>query len=225
MTCMRAWACAVVLSTISLAPMAAQSQPTSGSAVPLAPFRSVELRNGGKAILRYGPTQRVAFLKGSSDYTRLTVSSEGRLLIDKCKSKCARGYELEIEIVTPELARVSVAEGGTLQSRGSFPGQAAIAATVTNGGTVDIRSMPAASVTASVFSGGRIFVKPLTSIVANVAQGGIILYWGDPRVTQSIEHGGVIEKGTAADSDELGDVSDTVAPIPPVPPTPPRQRR
>lgn len=200
---------------------AAQSGP-----IALPPFRSVELRHGGKAIVRHGPTQRVTFLKGSPDHTRVTVSSEGELLIDKCKSKCARGYELEIEIIAPELTRVSVAEGGRLQSRGSFPRQAEIGATVTNGGTVDIRSMSVGSVTASVVSGGRIFVTPLTAIVASVVQGGIILYWGDARVRQSIEQGGVIEKGTAADADELlSETTDTVAPVPPIPPTPPLEQR
>jgi hypothetical protein len=68
-------------------------------------------------------------------------------------------------------------------------------------------------------------VTSLTSIVANVVQGGIILYWGDPRVTRSIEQGGVIEQGTAADADELGDDGDTVAPVPPIPPTPPMRQR
>ena len=201
-------------------PIAAQSNP-----ILVAPFRSVQLRHGGKAFIRYGPTQRVTLIKGSREYTRVTVSPEGGLLIEKCSRKCARGYELAIEIVTPELARVSVAEGGTLQSRGAFPRQAEIGATVTNGGTVDIRSMPVGRVTASVLSGGRVFVQPLTSIVANVVQGGIILYWGDPRVSRSIEHGGVIEKGTADDAEELGDVSDTVPPVPPVPPTPPTRQR
>ena len=38
--------------------------------VPLSAFDSVELRNGGKVILRHGPTPQVTLLTGSRDYTR-----------------------------------------------------------------------------------------------------------------------------------------------------------
>ena len=192
MTSLPALACGLlVLSGIPSRQAAAQSEPMS-----LAPFVSVELRNGGRAIVRHGATQRVTFLKGTPDLTRVTVASGAGLLIEKCKSKCARGYEMEIEIVTPELARLTVAQGGTLESRGVFPRQAAITLTVDNGGTIDVRSMSVGSVTASVLSGGRIFVQPLTAMVARVVEGGNITYWGDAPVTQSIEHGGVIVRET-----------------------------
>ena len=192
MTYLLALVCGVLmLSGIPFRQAAAQSEPMS-----LAPFRAVELRHGGRAILRYGPIQRVTFLKGSPDRTQVTVADGGGLLIEKCKRECARGYELEIEIVTPNLARVAVAQGGTIESRGSFPPQAEIVATVDNGGTIDIRSMSVGSVTASVLSGGRIFVQPLTAMVARVVDGGNITYWGDAPVTESIEHGGVIVRGT-----------------------------
>ena len=206
----------LVLSTTLSVEGTAQSEP-----IRLAPFRSVELRHGGRVFLRHGPTQRVRFLKGSPEYTQVTIVSGDQLVIDKCRTKCARGYQLEIEITSPTVARVSVTEGGTLQSRGDFPRQAEIDVSVHNGGTVDVRSMSASSVKASVFSGGRIFVKPLSVIVASVVQGGIILHWGDARVTQSIEQGGVIERGTAADAEELPDEAGGVEPaVPPLPPTP-----
>lgn len=191
MTSMVALACGLVLLGIPAVQAAAQAEAT----VPVAPFRSVELRNGGKVILRHGPTQRVTFLKGSPGSTQITVSSEDGLVID-CTSKHARGYELEIEIVTPEIAGLSVAHGGTIQSRGSFPRQAGIGVSVDNGGTIDIRSMSVGSVSASVLSGGRILATPLTMLAATVVEGGHITYWGDARVTQSIEHGGSVTKGS-----------------------------
>jgi hypothetical protein len=207
----------LVLSGIPSVQTAAQSEPMS-----LVPFRSVELRNGGKAILRHGPTQRVTFLKGSPDCTQVTIASGDGLVIEKCKSKCARGYELEIEIVTPELARLTVAHGGTIQSHGSFPRQAEIGVAVDNGGTIDIRSMSVGSVTASVVSGGRILVKPLTVMVASVVEGGNITYWGDARVTPSIQHGGVITRGSASDADQpLSELSPAIAPVPAIPALPP----
>lgn len=208
----------LVLSGIPFAHSAAQSDP-----IPLAPFRSVETRNGAHAILRYGPTQRVTVLKGSPDHARITISSEEALIIDKtCNDKCGRGYELEVEIVTPEVVHVTVAHGGWLQSRGAFPRQTELGATVDNGGTLDIRSLSVDSVTASVLSGGRILTKPRTSMVASVVQGGNITYWGNARVTQSIRHGGVVEKGAPADADKpLLDVGTANAAVPPSPPVPP----
>ena len=191
MTTMVALACGLMFLGIPALQAAAQAGPT----VPVAPFRSIELRNGGRVILRHGPTQRVTFLKGSPGSTQVTVSSEDGLVID-CMSRHARGYELEIEIVTPELAGLSVAHGGTIQSRGSFPRQAVIGVSVDNGGTVDIRSMSVETISASVLSGGRILATPLTLMAATVVEGGSITYWGDARVTQSIEHGGSVTKGT-----------------------------
>lgn len=209
----------LVLSGIPSAQTAAQSDAMS---VEVAPFRSVELRNGSHAILRYGPTQRVIFLKGSPDQTQVTVGAGDRLVIDKCKSKCAREYELEIEIVTPEVDGITVAHGGWIQSRGSFPRQAALRVTVDNGGTIDARAMSAGSVTASVLSGGRILVKPLSAMVASVVQGGNITYWGDAAVRQSIEHGGVIDRGAPSDVDkpfsEVGVFKDAVPSVPAAPP-------
>lgn len=190
MTTMVALACGLMFLGIPAVQAAAQAEAT----VPVAPFRSIELRNGGRVILRHGPTQRVTFLKGSPGSTQVTVSSEDGLVID-CTSKHARGYELEIEIVTPELAGLSVAHGGTIQSRGSFPRQAVMGVSVDNGGTVDIRSMSVETISASVLSGGRILATPLTLMAATVVEGGSITYWGDARVTQSIEHGGSVTKG------------------------------
>jgi hypothetical protein len=198
MASVRALACGlIVLSGIPSGQAAAQSEPMA-----VAPFRSLEVRNGTHAILRYGPTPRVTFLRGNPDETEVTIVSGDRLVVDKCKRKCTGENEIEIEIVTPELVSITLAHGGWLQSRGGFPRQAEIGVTVDNGGTIDIRSMSVGSVTASVISGGVILTKPLTAMAATVVQGGNITYWGDARVTQSIEHGGVVEKGAASDVDK-----------------------
>ena len=189
----------LLLSAVPCARAAAQSEPRS---VEVAPFRSVELRSGGKVILRNGPSQRVTFLKGSPDDVQVSIASGDELVIEKHKSKSQGRYELEIEVITPELERITVAHGGMIQSRGSFPTQAAIGVTVDNGGTIDIRSMSVGSITASVLSGGRIFAKPLTAMSASVVQGGNITYWGDARITPSIEHGGVIVRGDPSEADQ-----------------------
>jgi hypothetical protein len=182
--------------------------------VPLAPFNSVGLRDGGRVTVRHGPVQRVTFVKGSLDHTQVTVEGT-RLKIKSCKFKCPSGYELQLEIVTPDISGISVSDGGTIQSRGEFPSRAEIRVAVAHGGTIDIRSMTVDSVTASVNQGGRILTKPLTMLSANVANGGAVTYWGEAQVKSSIQRGGVVEKGTAADDTPL--VSDSGPSLPVVP--------
>jgi hypothetical protein len=189
--------------------------------VPLAPFSSVELHDGGKVIIQHGPTQRVTLVKGSLDYTRVTIANGGRLVIVKCKSHCPPGYDLEIEIVTPDITRISVADGGTIQSRGSFPRQADIGLAVSQGGTIDIRSMAVDSVTVSVDQGGRIFTTPQAAMFASVAHGGNITYWGEARVKSSIQDGGVVNRGTAAEADKpLAELGPPLPSLPSIPPLP-----
>lgn len=193
--------------------------------VPLSAFDSVELRNGGKVIVRHGPTPQVTLLRGSRDYTSVT-SQGGLLVIDKCKSRsrCPRGYELSVEIVIPHLARVSITDGGMIESRGNFAPQSEIAASVRDGGTIDIRTIRVDRVNASVSEGGRIFTRPQASIFATVMNGGNITYWGDAQVQSSIDGGGVVVKGDADEADkplsEVGSYSSPL-PIPPLPATPP----
>ncbi len=184
-------------------------------------FNSVELRNGGKVFLRHGATQRVTLLKGSPVYTQVTITGEDRLLINKCRTDCPRRYELEIEIVTPDIAGISIADGGTIEVRDSFPPRKEIRVAVSQGGTIDIRSLTVDSVTASVDQGGKILTKPQSAMIASVRQGGNITYWGDAQVRSSVRDGGVVTKGTADEADKpLSELSDAVQSVPPVPPLP-----
>jgi hypothetical protein len=208
-----------LLATLSAAAASLAIQP----GVPLtASFGSVELRNGGTVTVIHGTPQRVTLLEGDPEQASISIRDDGRLVIDRCPAKCARRHDFAVEVVTPALAAMAVAEGGTIESRGEFPRQTQISVGVSQGGTIDLRSMAVANVTASVESGGRIFVKPTGAMSAKVEQGGVITYWGDSVVTSSVQHGGVVAKGTAADADkplaELG--PQPPAPPPPVPPVP-----
>lgn len=214
------------LSTLAVAvPPSIEAQ----TAVSVAPFRSVELHDGVHAILRYGPSPQVTLLKGSLDHTTFTITDQGRWVIDKCKGRCPRGYSVEIEIITPDIATIVVADGGSVESRGTFPRQAEIDVAVRQGGTIDIRSMDVDIVIASVEQGGRIFTKPQIAVSASVDNGGQITYWGDARVEQSVRHGGEIIKGREAEADkplsELDPQVSIAPPVPPVPPALPRRQR
>ena len=210
--------------TVFLATVSAVASPAATqTGIPLtASFSSVELRNGGKVNLIHGPSQRATLLKGDPEETSITIRNDGRLVIDRCPKRCSRRHELEVEVVTPALTAIGVAEGGTIQTRDNFPHQAAIELAVSQGGTIDIRSMAVANVTASVESGGRIFVKPATVLSAKVEQGGNVTYWGDPVVKSSVRFGGVVVKGTATDVDRpLADLGvEGPPPVPPIPPVP-----
>ena len=61
----------------------------------------------------------MTFLKGSPDHTQVSIASGDGLVIEKCKRKCDRGYELEIEIVTGRSSPVSLPlpSGGNPETR------------------------------------------------------------------------------------------------------------
>lgn len=165
------------------------------------PFSSIELPHGGHVVLQRAASQRVSLVRGSLDYTRVAVADGGRLIIDKCYRKCPRGYRIELEVQTPSVNGISLANGGSVQTRGNFPRQSELSVTVSHGGTIDVRSMAANRVTAAVNHGGRILTVPQTWLAARVTQGGAITYWGNAQVRSSTEHGGVVQRGTAEEID------------------------
>ncbi len=167
-------------------------------ALQTAGFHAVELRGGGEVVVRHGAGQRVSLVEGDRRTTRIGVVG-GRLVIDRCAVHCPRGYRLRVEVVTPSLTALSVADGGSLEAARGFPAQPNVAAGVSSGGVLDIRALAAEDVTASVANGGLIFTRPARRLNAAVAQGGAITYWGDPAVTRSIRQGGVVARGAAAD--------------------------
>jgi beta-lactamase regulating signal transducer with metallopeptidase domain len=223
-----------LLATVSAAAVPTSKQP----GVPLtASFSSVELRNGGTVTLIHGASQGVTLLEGDPEQASISVRDDGRLVIDRCPADCPGRHKFQVEVVTPALDAITVAEGGTIQTRGEFPHQMQIGVAVSQGGTIDLRSMAPANVTASVNNGGRIFVKPANALSATVEQGGVITYWGDAVVKSSVRHGGVVTKGAAADAGkalaELGPqlsalpalpAIPALPSIPPIPPTQPISR-
>ena len=213
----------LLLATISVTAAPVAMQPI----IPLtASFSSVELRNGGKVNLIHGQSQGVTLLKGDPEQASITIRNDGRLVIDRCPTRCPRNHDFVVEVVTPALGAIAVAEGGTIRAGSGFPPQPEVIVDVSQGGAIDIRSLPVASVTASVYSGGRIFTRPGTALSADVEQGGNITYWGDAVVESSIRHGGVVAKGMASDAERLlAELTDPQfveppAPIPPVPAVP-----
>jgi hypothetical protein len=197
---------------------AAGASAAAQTVIPTAPFRSVTLRGGGEVVLRHGPAQRVAVLDGDASTARIAVNG-GRLRIENCHLDCKGRRRLRLEITTPSISGVSVGDGGMVRAVGAFPAQRSLGAAVSQGGGVDLRALPAAHVAAAVDSGGRILVRPGETLSASVRHGGIVAYWGKPRVTRAIQGGGVVAEGSEADVALMGH---PIAPVPPVAPVPPR---
>jgi hypothetical protein len=166
------------------------------TAVPVAHFDSVELRGGGHVTLRHGDVQSVTLVKGSTQFTQMNIEDGKRLVIDTCNRDCPEHYDLDVEIVTPDLNAVAVAGGGHIESSGDFPHQSAITAAVQGGGVVDLRSIDAEHATAAVDGGGKIQIKAERALTAAVNGGGHIVYWGDPSLTSAVNGGGNISKGS-----------------------------
>jgi len=210
---MRASNLVLLLAASVAAPAATQPTPSMS----LASFQSIELRDGGRVIVRHGPEQRVTVLMGDAADRPIRVEG-GQLVIDECRRPCRGGHQrIEVEIVTPWIDRLAVANGGSLRLDGGFPPQPALAASVSSGGQVDARALEAARVDADIAHGGQILVHAGRDLEAAISDGGGVYYWGDPRVRSSVRRGGGVAPGDPA---ELRAPLAELGP-PPVPSVPP----
>ena len=207
----------IALMLVGCAPAASASAET----VAAAPFSSVQLRNGGEVRIGHGDAQRVTLVEGDSRQAGFTVE-DGRLVVDRCRSRCDHRRPFRVEIVTPLLDAVSVEEGGRLIVLPGFPRQVQLAAAVGNGGLVDVRTMAVDQMTAAVAQGGVILTRPGRRLDAAISQGGVINYWGDPTVVKAVRGGGVVQRGSAEEFVRpLAEPVPHPHPVPPVPPVPP----
>jgi len=211
----------LLLAVLAVALPAAAIAETS---IPVGSFRSLTVHNGLQVVLRHGSEPGVKLLHGNLECVRVAIEGTDRLVIERLVDKCPNVHDMVLEVVTPEIGAVSVSDGGTVRSQGEFPRQQALQSAVANGGSLDVRALNADYVTAAVQSGGRIFARSDGSLLATIAQGGVITYWGNARVQSSIAHGGTVTRGRAADANKPLEAFDLagpapVAPIPPVPAT------
>lgn len=157
-------------------------------------FDEIELRGGGTVTLRQGAAQSVTMTRGDADMTRFTVE-DGKLIIQTCVRSC-RDYNLAVDVVVPRIEGVAITGGGQIRAEQGFGASDALAAAVQGGGSIDVRAIPAASVTAAVQGGGHIRTRARDTLTAAVTGGGSITYWGDPRMTEAVQGGGSIQRGT-----------------------------
>jgi hypothetical protein len=162
--------------------------------VPLGHFDSVGLEGGGHVTVKYGPQQRVTLLKGSTQYTRLRVENGHSLNIEACNERCPHQYDLEVEIVTPDLDGAAISGGGDIVASGTFPKVESFSAAVNGGGDIDARAVSAKTVHAAVSGGGGIHVTATAMLNAAVSGGGEIVYGGNPQVNEAVNGGGSVDR-------------------------------
>ena len=169
---------------LAAAPAAAQGP------VAVPSFDSVELQGGGHVVVRHGPTQRVTIIRGNSEMTRFRVERD-RLEILACVRSC-RNYDLQVEIVTPDIGGLAIRGGGAIRVEGRFPRRDELAIAVTGGGAIDARLIEAGDVAASISGGGSIRTHASARLAASINGGGAVRYRGDPETTVAINGGGSV---------------------------------
>jgi hypothetical protein len=159
-------------------------------------FRTVELRGGGVVTVVPGPTQRVTIEQGSTQFTRMYVTSDGKLRIDTCNQRCPQHYRLQVVIQSPRAPDLAVSGGGLVTTAGGFNSQSQLAAAVNGGGRIDARSIDVVNISAAVNGGGEVLVRPRSSLSAAVNGGGHVRYWGNPNVSMAVRGGGSVSPGS-----------------------------
>ena len=180
--------------------LGAQDRPAgAASRAVVSPFTVLEADGGVHVTVRAGATYRATLVEGSQAYTRLVVDQSGAMTIEKCVVKCPRGYRAEVDVVVPYLTGISVRNGGRVSLVDPFPRRPHLAISVRHGGLIDVRSLVADRVDASVEQGGFILTAVDLSLTARVSNGGIISYVGNPRVQSSVGHGGAVRRALPTD--------------------------
>ena len=191
----------------ALAAGAAAAPASAAETLTLPRFEQIEVVGGGSVTVRHGARQKVTIVRGDNRTSRVEVTarstggrgrssigSNPRLVVEGCRSRCPRGYRLELVVETPDIRALAVKGGGAIRAENGFPRQDQLAISVHGGGQIDTRSVRADSVAASVNGGGLITLAADESLAASVNGGGAIRYWGDPQVATAIKGGGTVSR-------------------------------
>lgn len=157
-------------------------------------FAQVQLRGGGHVTVRHGAAQSVTLLKGSTRYTKFSIRDGRVLVIDACDGSCPHSYDLDIEIVTPDLVGAAIDGGGEIVAQTGFPARDHFSVAVNGGGEIDVKALHAANVSAAVNGGGDIELTATEQLSAAVNGGGDITYHGNPQVSEAVRGGGSVER-------------------------------
>jgi putative autotransporter adhesin-like protein len=189
---------ASALGLLAAAPANAQTE------VPVGSFRMIELKGGGRVLVRHAAAQQVRIVQGNARISDIHLGDRGspsgrkgdsgRLVIETCPNRCPIGYSLVVEIDTPNVEGVSVDGGGQIEIAADFPRQQGFAAAVKGSGRIDARAAAAVHASAAVSGDGEISLGWVDSLAAAVKGKGRIFYRGHPRLMSAVQGGGRIEQ-------------------------------
>jgi hypothetical protein len=175
--------------------LAASAPAVAQENIPVAGFRSVELKFGGDVSIVRGPVQRVTLLNGSREFTRFRMREGGTLEIaTSCSNRCPHQYNLRIVIESPSVPDVAVHAGGTIKVAPGFTAQHKVSAAIDAGGTIDLASLAVDRAAAAINAGGDIFVRPSANLDVAINAGGEVHYAGNPRLSTAIVNGGSLTR-------------------------------
>jgi len=168
----------------------------AGQTIAVGPFTVVSGTDGAHIVIRHGNAQRVELVKGSTQFTRVEVK-DGTLHVDACGNSwhCPHHYELEVDIVMPDLRGVEASDGASIEAAGTFPAQGSLNVHATDGGSTDTRAIAARHANAKADDGGNIRVRAVQTLDAKADDGGNIEYWGSPHVSIVATDGGNVSSG------------------------------
>ena len=184
------------LAAFALATGAASADTT----VPVGQFHSVTIEGMGHVIFVHGAQQRVVLRRGDTGNTQVYVK-DGDLVFKSCPGKgwfgwnnsCPMGYELEVEVTTPELSGVEIDGSGKIETQGAFPQQQKLAIEINGSGNVDLMDMPAARTDVAIHGSGKVHVNAQRDLDVEIAGSGSVVYGGNPRISQTIMGSGEVK--------------------------------
>ena len=168
--------------------------------VPVGQFHSVTIEGMGHVTFVHGAQQRVVLKSGDTDNTKIYVK-DGDLVFKSCPGKgwfgwnnsCPMGYELNVEVTTPDLSGVEIDGSGKFDTQGGFPQQQKLAIEINGSGNVDLMDMPAASTDVAIHGSGKVHVNAKNDLDVEIAGSGSVVYGGNPHISQTIMGSGEVK--------------------------------
>ena len=184
------------LAAFALATGAASADTT----VPVGQFHSVTIEGMGHITFVHGAQQRVVLKDGDTGNTKIYVK-DGDLVFKSCPGKgwfgwndsCPMGYELNVEVTTPQLSGVEIDGSGKIDTRGGFPQQPKLAIEINGSGNVDLMDLPAASTDVAIHGSGKVHVTAQHDLDVEIAGSGSVVYGGNPHISQTIMGSGEVK--------------------------------
>ncbi|HEY5337156.1 MAG TPA: DUF2807 domain-containing protein [Rhizomicrobium sp.] len=190
----------LLLSMLAAAALLA-TDASADTTVPVGHFHSVTIEGMGHVTFVHGAQQRVVLKAGDTTNTQISVKDGGDLVFKSCPSKgwfgwnssCPSGYDLQVEITTPELSGVVIDGSGKIDSTGTFAPQPKLDVEINGSGNVDLAGIPAGASAVAIHGSGKVRIDARDALDVEIAGSGSVLYAGNPHISQTIMGSGEVK--------------------------------